>query len=348
MTVNLKVIDPDNDQRWDEFVDTDPRGSIYHHSAWRRVLLSTYGYASFYMALETSTTGRFEGIFPLMLINSIITGKRLVSLPFTSYCPPLIPESKLEEVVRFALEQHPGVEFLELKCLDKIENAPDFLEKESAYMTHILDIGAGQGELFKSFHTTSICQRIKRAERNQIKLKLGETEDDLNKFYNLHITTRKKHGLPPHPYAFFANMWHILRPKGFMLVPLLEHQGQIIAGAIVLRSKNTFIYEYSASDTNKLNISPNQLLIWEVIKIACSEGARFFDFGRSSLANQTLIEFKSRWGAQGQGLMYYYYPKANRIGTEGGIGRQILNIANRLLPCSVLRLEGRLIYPHLG
>ena len=189
-----------------------------------------------------------------------------------------------------------GVEILELKCLDKIENAPDCLGKESAYMTHILDLGAGPAELFKSFHTTSICQRIKRAEKNQITLKVGETKEDLTKFYELHVATRKKHGLPPHPYAFFTHMWHILRPKGFMLVPLLEHQGQIIAGAIVLRSKNTFIYEYSASDSSKLNISPNQLLIWEVIKIACSEGARFLDFGRSSSANQTLIEFKSRWG----------------------------------------------------
>ena len=108
MAFIMKVINPENDQRWDEFVDMHPHGSIYHYSAWRQVLLSTYGYTPFYIALENSATGRFEGILPLMLIKSRITGKRLVSLPFTSYCPMLIPESKLDEVVRFALEQHPG------------------------------------------------------------------------------------------------------------------------------------------------------------------------------------------------------------------------------------------------
>jgi Acetyltransferase (GNAT) domain len=348
MTVNLKIINPENDPRWDEFVDMHPHGSIYHHSAWRQVLLSTYGYTPFYIALENSDTGRFEGILPFLLIKSRITGNRLVSLPFTSYCPILIPESKLEEVVRFALGQHPRVDYLELKFLQQLDNAPAILQRQSAYMTHILDLGAGQELLFQSFHNSSIRQRIKRAEKNQIKLKMGESEEDLKKFYKLHMTTRKMHGLPPHPYDFFANMWHILKPKGFMLVPLMEHQGQVIAGAIVFRYKNTFIYEYSASDQNKLTISPNQLLIWEVIKIACSEGARFFDFGRSSLTNQTLINFKSRWGAHGQDLMYYYYPKANRIDIEGGFGRQILNFTNRLLPCSVLRLEGELFYPHLG
>ena len=175
-----------------------------------QVLLSTYGYTPFYIALENSATGRFEGILPLMLIKSRITGKRLVSLPFTSYCPMLIPESKLDEVVRFALEQHPGVEILELKCLDKIENAPDCLGKESAYMTHILDLGAGPAELFKSLHTTSICQRIKRAEKNQITLKVGETKEDLTKFYEL--TCRHAQKAPtssPSLCLFYAYVAHL-------------------------------------------------------------------------------------------------------------------------------------------
>src|SRR6266540_295804 len=187
MGINLKVINPANDTRWDEFVDLHPDGSIYHHSAWRQVLLSTFAYDPFYVALENSATGRLEGILPFMLVKSRITGKRVVSLPFTSYCPMLVPGPRLEEIIHFILGECPGIDYLELKLPENLENAPAILKKQPGYMTHILDLQAGPEQLFKSFHNTSIRQRIKRAEKSQIQLRMVEKEEDLKEFYDLHI-----------------------------------------------------------------------------------------------------------------------------------------------------------------
>ena len=102
MSTKLKVINPEIDKRWDEFVIRHPQGSIYHHSAWGNILRLTYKYIPFYVALERSETGEFEGIVPFMLVKSRLTGKRLISLPFAAYCNPLIPETEVENVVRFA------------------------------------------------------------------------------------------------------------------------------------------------------------------------------------------------------------------------------------------------------
>ena len=177
---------------------------------------------------------------------------------------------------------------------------------------------------------------------------MAESERDVQVFYDLHTAVRKKHGLPPHPYAFFRNMWTILYPKGLLLVPLLEYEGEVIAGAFTLRYRDMYHFEYSASRERHLNISPNQLLIWEIIKIACSEGATCLDFGRSSMLNHSLIEFKERWGAKRQALPYFYYPKENRFGNESSIARRMLTSVNRLLPKPLLQLEGRLIYRHMS
>ena len=98
MNIQLKFIDPEADPRWDDFVQQHPEGSIYHHSAWKKVLEETYGFDPFYVALENKTEGTFEGIVPFMLVNSWLTGKRLVSLPFTSYCNPIVPEGAVQEV----------------------------------------------------------------------------------------------------------------------------------------------------------------------------------------------------------------------------------------------------------
>jgi hypothetical protein len=285
MTVTLKIIDPWNDKRWDEFVADHPRGTIYHHSAWGQVLQSTFGYVSCYMALEGSDNGRLEGILPFMFVKSRLTGNRLVSLPFTAYCAQLVPASELQSFVKFGFECHSGMDYLEIKFFENIEDEPDILEKQSCYCTHILDIDSTPDELFKSFSNTSVCQRIRRAEKSGLKLRLAEREDDLKKFYDLLVMVRKKHGLPPHPYSFFLNMWNILGARNFLSVPLVEYEGKIIAGSIVLKFKDTFHLEYSASDQRYLKLCPNQFLIWETIKAACLEGGKSLDFGRSSLSN---------------------------------------------------------------
>jgi hypothetical protein len=348
MTMTLKIINPEDDQRWDEFVAAYPQGMIYHHSAWGKVLQSTFDYTPFYVALEGPADGRIEGILPFMLVKSRVTGNRLVSLPFTTYCTRLVSASQLENIVKFALEHHPGIDFLELKFLEDLEDVPGFLKKQSSYVTHFLNLDLDLDELFRSFHNTSICQRIKRAEKSGLKLRFAEREEDLEKYYDLHMMVRKNHGLPPHPYSFFLNMWNILRSKNFLSVPLVEYEGKIIAGAIVLKFKDTFHLEYSASDQRYIKQCPNQFLIWEIIKTACLEGVKSLDFGRSSLLHVSLMEFKERWGARRQNLAYYYYPEASRMETESGVKKRILSSINRLLPKSLLRLEGEILYRHLG
>lgn len=348
MAGNLKVIDPKTDPRWDEFVRLHPLGTIYHHSAWREVLLATYDFVPFYVAIESGDRERFEGVLPFMLVKSRLTGNRLVSLPFSCHCSPLVSASSLEAAVQFALNKHPGIEFLEMKCPEQIVDAPAFLESQTKYVTHVLNLETGPEWLFKSFHSTGIRQRIRRAERDHVTVRMAEDEKDLKEFYKLLITVRRKHGLPPPPYAFFANMWRILRPANLLFMPLVEHGGEIIAGGITLGFKDTFYFEYSASDQEKLALSPNQLLIWEIIKIACSKGAKYFDFGRSSATHQTLIEFKERWGARRKDLVYYYHPKANRMDIDNSLKRRLLSNVNKRLPDFLLTLEGELLYPHLG
>ena len=345
---NLQLIDPKTDERWNDFVQTHPGGLIYHHSAWGQVLVSTFGYQPYYVAAQNGTAGRFEGVLPLMLARSRLTGRRLISLPFTSHCTPLVAESGLEDLVGFLANQCPGAGYLEMRFLGAAIGAPIELESRCGYVTHTLDLGPGPEQLFKKFHLTSIRQMIKRAEKKSLKFRLADSEDDVKEFFKLHIEVRKRHGLPPHPYAFFANMWRILKPKGMLLLPVVEHEGKVIASALILKFRDTFIYEYSASDHTKLNLGPNQLLIWEVIKIACKEGMKVFDLGRSARKHQSLIRFKSRWGAVGKGLTYCFYPKAARLDTQNGIARKMLGAINRLLPNGALTLEGELIYGHLG
>jgi len=345
----LIIINTKQDTRWDEFVASHPQGSIYHHSAWGKVLQLTYGYNPIYIALQSGTSDRLKGIAPFMSVNSWLTGKRIVSLPFSTYCNPIIPNEQISNLVHFVRMFQINNQYLQIKCLEYNEsNSLDILDKQSRYVTHILNIDVPLEQLFKSFHNTSVRQRIKRADRLNLKLRMADKEEDIKKFYELETIVRKKHGLPPQPYRFFSNMWQILMPQDLLIVPMIEYKGEIIAAAMVLKFKDTFYFEYSASDQGYLKFGPNPKLIWETIKMASLAGAKYLDFGRSSLANSSLVEFKERWGAKRYNLGYYYFPEAKTTDFEKSFRRRSLEMVNRHLPSILLKFQGKMLYSHLG
>ena len=296
--MQITQIDPDTDKRWDRFLLEHERGLIYHHPAWINVLRSAYKHTPFIVGLEQGKTRQLEGIAPFLLVKSRFTGKRLVSLPFTSYCDPLMPTERMDDVIQFACAHFPDVDYIELRCLEPLQQAPDLSKDQTSYMTHILELRSGLEEILKSFHSTSVRQRIRRAEKNSMKFRLASGEKDLKTFYNLLTSIRKSHGLPPQPFTFFSSMWKCLLSRNMLLLPVVELDGRIIAAATVLKYKKTFYFEYSASDQQFKKLCPNQMLIWEIIKIAIDEGAIHFDFGRSNSENQSLVEFKDRWGTK--------------------------------------------------
>ncbi|MFQ5737523.1 MAG: lipid II:glycine glycyltransferase FemX [Acidobacteriota bacterium] len=339
------VIDPEKDSRWDGFILESPTGSVYHLSSWIRVVASAYGYTSFCLALESA--GKLRGIAPFLRVNSPLTGKRLVSLPFTSYCRALFPPLETSRVVDLALKCHPDVDYVEFRFPQESQPVFEPPEPQLSFTTHVLNLDRSLDALVRTFHT-SVRRSIRKADRSDLRLRMAETEADLKEFYKLEVAVRKKHGLPPQPYRFFARMWKILRPKKLLFMPLVEHGNRVVAASLMLRFKDTFHYEYAASDRDFLRLRPNHKLIWETIQMAHREGARYYDFGRTSLTNPTLALFKERWGAQPQPLAYHRFPRRRRVPGASVPLRPLLTFVHRRLPAPLLRLEGRLIYPHMG
>src|SRR5512136_1015169 len=89
-------IDPLVDSRWREFVANHPSSSVFHTPEWMHAMKLTYGYTP--LVLTTSPPGKelANGI-AFCRIHSLITGTRLVSLPFSDHCQPLsAPEELLQ------------------------------------------------------------------------------------------------------------------------------------------------------------------------------------------------------------------------------------------------------------
>jgi CelD/BcsL family acetyltransferase involved in cellulose biosynthesis len=66
--------------------------SFYYSQAWLNLITTLYGYRIVPL-LTTNQAGQTTGFLPLCLIQSPLTGRRLVALPFSDYCPLLASDS---------------------------------------------------------------------------------------------------------------------------------------------------------------------------------------------------------------------------------------------------------------
>ncbi len=85
------LINPLHDSDWDSRIARFPGASIFHTQAWARVLVDSYGYSPYY--LRGTGNDAAAGLLPMMEVNSWLTGRRGISLPFTDECPALYPAS---------------------------------------------------------------------------------------------------------------------------------------------------------------------------------------------------------------------------------------------------------------
>src|SRR5213596_229835 len=82
---------------WDRLVMPHRESSFFHSASWAGVLHDTYGHTPHYFCAVNDE--RLSAVLPMMEVNSPLTGRRGVSLPFTDECRFLSDDSITAEAV---------------------------------------------------------------------------------------------------------------------------------------------------------------------------------------------------------------------------------------------------------
>lgn len=354
----MQDIQPLEDPRWDEFVERHPQSSVFHTSAWLKALRRTYGYTP--LAMSTDASGKAIGNAMLFCrVDSWLTGHRLVSLPFSDHCEPLMEhEDGLAEVLQACelLVRRNKQRYLELRPLRPLEwteplGETGFFNHTYTYCFHMLDLGPGLETLFRAFHKDSTQRKIRRAEREKLVYTEGHSEAFIDAFYGLMLLTRRRHGLPPQPKRWFRNLADCFGSA--LKIRLASQEDRPVAAILTLRHKETMVYKYGCSDASCNNLGGTHLLFWKTIEEAKRDGLRSLDLGRSELANTGLITFKDRWGSTRSDLVYSRLSvkpsmQADFTPHGGDWKEQLARRAFSKLPGSALTLIGDLFYGHIG
>lgn len=338
--MQIDTIDPTREPSWERFLMRHPQATIFHAPAWARVIGETYRFRPRYLVAREGT--EIVAGIPLFQVN----GSRLIGLPFSDLCPPLLDANAtgralLEAAKRAASSD--GVHALELRGGADLE-AHGFA-RAAAYLHHEIPLDAPLETLLDHFRANA-RQHIRQAERAGLTVRVTRAPEDMERFYALNVATRKKHGLIPQPRLFFQNIQRHLIDEGAGFLMLCEHDDRTIAGDLQLVFKDTLVGKYNASDTRYLRLRPNHLLLQRTVELGVALGYRSIDLGRCELENEGLRRFKLGWGATETMLSYYCYPPAGAASaaerTRGA--RRLLGLFVRFAPNWALRQAGALLY----
>ena len=346
--MNIHVLDPLLDRRWDELVARHPGSSAFHERGWLDALARTYGYQPFVLTSADSGEPLANGIV-VCRVSSWMTGTRLVSLPFSDHCEPLVESrEEAEEFVRWMKRECDlrNWKYVELRPLSQTCAASHDLQVSSSYWVHELDLGPSLGLIYQQLHKNSFQRKIQRAERERIGYESGRSEHLLGEFYRLLVSTRKRQQLLPQPRAWFRNLLECLGEK--LEIRVARKDGRPVAAMFTLRHRSSVVYKYGCSDEKFHHLGAMPLLFWKLVEESKASEAEMLDLGRTDLDNAGLLAFKDRLGTRRRQLNYYRYTKTAPRRLTAFSGSRAMRQFFSVLPETVSSAAGRLIYKHLG
>lgn len=320
--------------------------SFFHSSAWARVLVESYGYKPLYFA--SLQNGNLAPMAPFMEIDSRLTGKRGVSLPFTDECPRLAPDNGMfQEMVQHIIEygEKAGWKYIEWRDGDHF---PVKANASDSYFTHELDLMKSENELFRSLRD-STRRNIQKGHRKGVSVEISRSGEAMSSFCRLNCMTRQRHGLPPQPFSFFTKIFDHIISKGQGTIVSAVHSGKRIASSVFFHFGERVIYKYGASDLGYQHLRPNNLILWESIRLFRKNRFVTLNLGRTDPEDQGLLQFKRGWGAQERLLEYHLYGvrKGAFLRRQSRTGRTCKRVF-ALTPLPLLKALGSLLYRHAG
>jgi Acetyltransferase (GNAT) domain len=351
-TLPVFAVNPLTDPRWDELVTRHPRAGVFHTSGWLSALRRSYGYEPVAFTTCCPSEPLSNGLV-FCKVKSWITGRRLVSLPFSDHCDLLAASSAEQEVLLAHIGKYVarnGYAHAEIRprtTEEPAQFAAAGLQATETFCLHRLSLDLPLDSLFHDLHRNCIQRKIQRAEKEGLVYESGRSEPLLRNFYDLVLRTRRRHSLPPQPLHWFRNLVKSIGDN--LTIRLVSKDHRPVAAILTLSHKSTTTFKYGCSDERFSSLGGTPFLLWRTIQEAKSQGMHELDLGRSELSHAGLVLFKDRLGAAKTMLPYWRYPSGKSAdGVRSTWQIQIAKGIFSWVPDPVFVASGRFLYRHIG
>lgn len=297
--------EPSMQVEWDKLAFA--KGTIFHTTAFRDVLLRAYGYTCGYHAV-VDEAGGIHALVPLVIGRSLSLKKAGVSLPFVNYMDVCADS---EEALQFAVAAAAGLKdklklaYVQLRLKGQQVSDPQWHECLQNF-TFVLPLAEDEEQVL-ALSSSSNRNHTRKVYKNAW-FDVSFDHSHLEAFHRVYVKRMKQLGSPAEPLHFFRQFFECL-PDNSTLLTVLDIETQAVIGGMLLLtspSNETLYYPYGGTLTQYNNKYLNNFMYWEAVRFGILSGMKYLDLGRSPKGSSH-YKSKEKWGAKPQQLTYLVY-----------------------------------------
>lgn len=285
---------------WDSYVDCHPLATLFHTTAWKRVIERTFGFKARYLFIEEG--GTIQGVLPLFEVLSPVQGRSLISTPFAVYGGPCADSEHMASLLRTAacrIAQAKNVQYLELREQQPVSDAG--FQTKRLYTAFDAELPQNVEELERRLPRDTRYM-IRKAQKNGLTSVVDAGH--LEVFYDIFSHSYHHLGTPVFPKRLFKIILEEFGEK--VELTTVWHEAKAVAAVLSFRFRDWIVPYFGGSYVESRRLAANNFMYWEVMRRGMASGARFFDFGRSKLGSGSYA-FKRQWNMQERALPYQFF-----------------------------------------
>jgi serine/alanine adding enzyme len=319
-TAELQVTRQLNEPAWRDFVASQPGTNIFHTPEMAEVFARARGH-------RVSTWGVVDpaGVLQALLLPVEVTlGDRVprlargVARAFTgrgivyggtACAGGAAGRGALGELLA-TYRRHPAhVLFTEVR---HVCDAPDARAALRAagftperHLNFLIRLDRSEADLWAALSRTA-RQRVRSGEHKGVEVEAvegppcGGDGDRTGEGYRLLETVYRRARVPLADRSLFDAAMSVLGPRGMCRLVVARLGGEVIGARFVLLHRGRMIDWYAGSDRSFAGFSPNEVLVWHVLRWGKQQGFDLFDFGGAGRPDEHYgpREFKAKFGGE--------------------------------------------------
>jgi FemAB-related protein (PEP-CTERM system-associated) len=311
--------------------------SAYRDPRWLTVLRDGLKHEP--IVIEAHRGGTLVGMLPLSLVNSLLFGRYLVSLPYVNWAGIVcesadVAQALIDRAVTLADEL--DVRHLELRHEAEVQH-PALTQRMDTKANMRLKLTGSAQDVWQQLRSV-VRTQIRKGQGQGFEVQWGSVEL-LGDFYEVFAQNMRDLGTPVYGRGLFRSI--LAQFPGEAELCIVRLAGLPVAAAVAVHGDGITEVPSASVERAYRSTAANSFMYWELIQRAIGRGQRVFDFGRSTIDSGTFA-FKKKWGAEPEPAIWQYYRRKGEVSDirpDGGKYDRLIQVWKRI-PVSVTKIIG--------
>jgi len=190
------------------------------------------------------------------------------------------------------------------------------------HLNYLIDLQRSPEEILQSIGKRTRKQIRRGLRRAEVHIETVTRLQQVELCYKILAQTYKQAQVPLSDISLFQAAFEILYPKNMIRLILAKIGNVYVGASIELLFKDIVYGWYGGVDRAYSKYTPNELIIWDILKWGAEKGYRVYDFGGAGKPDEEygVRDFKAKFGGE---LVNYgrnicvHSPRLLRLSTWG-------------------------------